>query len=100
MINKKSVTFVWAVLNLVLLGCAYDLTGTWRGDDGGTYYIRQIGNDIFWFGELTPQNPGWANVAYGTISGNIINLKWADVPKSGARGSGTLSLSVITLTPR
>ena len=73
----------------------YDLTGTWQGNDGGTYYIRQVVNDICWFGELTPQNPGWANVAYGTINGNIINLKWADVPKSGARGSGTLSLSVI-----
>jgi len=27
-----------------------DLTGTWTANDGGTYYITQIGNSVFWAG--------------------------------------------------
>lgn len=34
MINKKYVVITLSVLNLMLLGCADDLTGTWQGDDG------------------------------------------------------------------
>ena len=27
---------------------AQDLSGQWRGNDGGTYYINQIGNTVWW----------------------------------------------------
>jgi hypothetical protein len=27
-----------------------NLTGTWKANDGGTYYIRNIGNDFWWLG--------------------------------------------------
>ncbi len=27
-----------------------NLTGTWKANDGGTYYIRNIGNDVWWLG--------------------------------------------------
>ena len=27
-----------------------NLTGIWKADDGGTYYIRNISNDIWWLG--------------------------------------------------
>lgn len=46
-----------------------DLTGVWSCDDGGVYYIRQLGNIVWWDGEEDETNPGWANVARGTISG-------------------------------
>jgi hypothetical protein len=65
----------------------FDLTGVWGGDDGGNYEIRQIGSEIWWFGEY----PGaLANVAYGTFDAiGQINIKWADVRGSGY---GTLVL--------
>jgi hypothetical protein len=27
-----------------------NLTGTWKANDGGTYYIRNIGKDVWWLG--------------------------------------------------
>jgi hypothetical protein len=76
-------------------GCSTGLTGVWQGDDGGTYYIRQNGDEIWWYGEQAPEYPVWANVAYCKIHGNVIDLKWADLPFKGTtKGGGTLELAV------
>lgn len=71
-----------------------DLTGVWAGDEGGTYYIRQIGSEITWYGENAPINPGWSNVASGNIVGDQIFLKWMDVPKGTNMLSGKLIIRV------
>jgi hypothetical protein len=73
---------------------ALDLTGVWNCDDGGKYYVRQLGTTVWWFGEQDPDNPGWSNVMRGTISGNMINADWADVPKGGVMQSGNLVLQI------
>ena len=46
-----------AINDLAAIGCATDdpedvgaLTGAWSGDDGGVYYIRQVGDCVWWFG--------------------------------------------------
>ncbi|KAA1243490.1 T9SS type A sorting domain-containing protein [Aquimarina sp. RZ0] len=72
------------------------LNGKWRGNDNGSYYIRQIGNTVVWFGERNYSSgiPGWANVAVGTRTGNTIQLNWSDIPKGNAGGRGTLTLFV------
>ncbi len=77
-----------------------NLTGKWAGNDNADYYVAQYGNTIFWFGEskFTSGRPGFANVAFGTRSGNTFNVEWADVPKAGAAGGGTLNLSVSSAT--
>ncbi len=31
-----------------------DLTGTWSCDDGGSYYLRQIDDNIWWYGRSLP----------------------------------------------
>ncbi len=43
--------------DLTAIGCATDdpedvgeLTGAWDADDGGVYYIRQVGDCVWWFG--------------------------------------------------
>jgi hypothetical protein len=70
-----------------------DLTGVWQCDDGGHYYIRQFGPEIFWFGEQSPMHPEWTNVAHGKFYGEgRIRLSWADVPKGGAISGGILIL--------
>ena len=75
-----------------------DLTGAWRGNEGGVYYIRQVGDCVWWFGTeiediepgLTGQ-PGFANVASGRIVGTQIDVEWADLPMGNILGGGGLT---------
>lgn len=73
---------------------AIDLTGVWSCDDAGTYYLRQLGDILWWDGD--GPDDAWANVAYGTIDGSTITLDWADVPEGSLRNSGTLVLNIIS----
>jgi len=73
-----------------------DLTGVWSCDDTGTYYIRQVESTVWWDGDEDNPNLNWANVAYGTISGNIVTLDYADVPEGTADGHGTMVLDIIS----
>ena len=73
-----------------------DLDGRWDGNDGGFYYMRQVGNVVAWFGERSNTNgkPSFANVGVGVRVGNNVTIEWADVPKCGLQGQGTLQLQV------
>jgi hypothetical protein len=77
-----------------------DLTGVWQCDDGGLYYIRQsVDGTVVWAGL---QDSGFhkgmefTNVFYGSLSddGYFIYGDWADVPRGGTVGSGTLGLAI------
>ncbi|PGM15572.1 hypothetical protein [Bacillus thuringiensis] len=78
-----------------------DLTGTWKCDDGGLYYIRQVpmGTDvmIFWAG-LSQQGVGdyFSNVFIGILqrTGIIDHGRWVDVPYGNARSFGDMTLRV------
>ena len=71
----------------------YNLDGVFSGA-GGNYYIRQLGNDVLWYGEENAVSPSWSNVAHGIINGNIITVKWADVPKGSIMQSGSLVIRI------
>jgi hypothetical protein len=71
----------------------YDLNGVFSGA-GGKYYLRQLGNEILWYGEEDAVSPTWSNVAHGIIKGNIIKVKWADVPKGEIMQSGNLVIRI------
>ena len=71
-----------------------DLTGTWNCNDGGRYYVRQLGKEIYWYGERATTNPSWSNVASGHIDGGNIILRWADVPKGTVMQKGVLILKL------
>ena len=78
--------------------CASDITGKWNGNDGGIYYIRQIGNDIWWFG-TNVFNAGsefniFSNVLHGTRSGLTIDAQWQDVPLGDTKSKGDISLTI------
>jgi hypothetical protein len=71
-----------------------DLSGTWGISDGGTCYIRQIGNAI-WFLWLRPLfDVTLATTFAGTLAGNVISGKWADIPFGDRRWSGDFTLTV------
>lgn len=96
MLRRIIITTVLAVcFNFGLFAAfAADLTGVWNSDSGGKYYIRQLQNEIWWYGEAQSEAPAWSNVAYGTISGNKLKLKWADVPKGYITSNGILHLEL------
>ena len=77
-----------------------DLSGPWAGDDDGIYYLRQVGSILWWNGMSqrggTPALLGrdWNNVARGEIKALAIEVEWADVPRGGILGNGTLSLKI------
>ena len=75
------------------------LTGAWLGSEGGVYYIRQVGDCLWWFGtdvrEIEPgltDQSGFANVASGRVDGDRIEVEWADLPLGDTLGGGGLTL--------
>jgi hypothetical protein len=74
---------------------SHNVTGVWRNEnDGGLYYIRQINDRIWWLGEQRPDGGQWANVAYGSVRSNQIELDWADIPKGALRNVGRITLQI------
>jgi hypothetical protein len=71
----------------------YNLDGVFSGA-GGKYYLRQLGNELLWYGEEDAVSPTWSNVAHGIIKGNTITVKWADVPKGEIMQSGSLIIRI------
>ena len=94
------------------IGATYiDLTGRWSANDGGVYYVRHIGNDVWWAGMSTETPLGIAdlhkglqftNVFHGQLSGPVVaggssvvlTGDWAGVPLGSALGSGSLTINV------
>jgi len=79
-----------------------DLTGAWIANDRGVYYLRQIGNVLWWQGmngvggDEASLGTGFDNVLHGTIGHDLrIEADWADVPRGEILGHGTLSLQVV-----
>ncbi len=72
----------------------FNLSGKWKCNDNGMYYIRQVGEEVMWQGELSSVNPGWCNVAVGSIGGANLVLRWMDVPKGVNLSEGILVLKI------
>ena len=77
-----------------------ELTGAWAGNDTGVYYIRQVGDCVWWFGTELDDiesgvlgQPGFANVASGRVDGETIVVEWADLPAGDVLGGGGLTLA-------
>ncbi len=79
------------------------LSRRFLGDDGGIYYVREVGDRVVWFGEsLVPARAlgserdtlGFANVFVGRRSGDEVTGEWFDVPKGRTHGAGALRLRV------
>ena len=77
-----------------------DLNGAWAGDDEGIYYLRQMGSVLWWngmsdrAGSPSDLGRGWNNVGRGVIKALKVDVEWADVPRGGILGNGTLSLKI------
>jgi hypothetical protein len=70
------------------------LTGSWLADDG-TYYLRQIGDQLWWVGVSAGlMYPGVESctVFHGSVTGSGVTGEWSAVPRGALRGHGTLTL--------
>jgi hypothetical protein len=92
------------ILNYLGLGLAISeaqaqptLTGVWRANDGGTYYLRQVGNILWWSGMSADDGRTFNNIFRGTVTSatNTINGSWMDVPRGTIMGQGELSLRIV-----
>lgn len=96
-------------VDLSAIGCATDdpedlgeLTGVWSGSEGGVYYIRHVGDCVWWFGTelddiesgVTGQ-PGFANVASGRVVGTHLEVEYADLPMGHTLGGGGLTFEYV-----
>lgn len=73
---------------------ALNLTGRWSANDGGTYYLRQIGNELWWYGRSSDGGVTWSNVLYASIQGNRVVGRWADVPQGRIAGAGEMEITI------
>jgi hypothetical protein len=83
------------------------LTGTYRADDGGIYYLQRSGNTLWWAGmsldtglsaELQwHRGLTFTNVYQGTINpDNTVVGQWSDVPRGATLSGGALTLRIGT----
>ncbi|MDQ7826110.1 MAG: hypothetical protein RDV48_25130 [Candidatus Eremiobacteraeota bacterium] len=72
----------------------FDLTGYWETGNIGTFYIRQINDELFWYAEDDPIAPTWANIAHGKVQDKTVFLDWIDIPKGTAYSKGTLVIEI------
>jgi hypothetical protein len=99
--------------------CASDtaranLTGAWGTEDGGTYYIRQIGNNIWWLGltrnrdpimpNSIPSIPNFTTFFKGTMVNQadgtaLITGQAVTLPKSGGMTGGDITTATLTVQP-
>jgi hypothetical protein len=53
------------------------LTGAWGGSDGSTYYVRQIGNTIWWLGMMRDRQPIQRGTDFPIIGGKQLEPAFA-----------------------
>jgi hypothetical protein len=92
-LNSVVAVVLWASTGLAQ---GIDLTGIWHTRTGATFFVRQLGSEIWWFGTYSLALPTpWTHVASGRMEGNVIRVRWVDVPQGLSRNSGTLGLKVV-----
>jgi hypothetical protein len=74
---------------------AINLSGKWKGNDQGNYFLSQVGSTLLWLGMSPNSGASWTNVFRGTVTGMSIAGQWADVPLGAARNSGTLNINIV-----
>ena len=74
-----------------------NLTGIWKANNEWTYYIRNIGNDVWWLG-ISSNDDGkiFSNILKGQIHTNnkTITADWSDIPRGTNGYYGKLALSI------
>jgi hypothetical protein len=74
---------------------AVNLSGVWHcATDVGTYYLRQDGQQVWWFGISRDEGTGFANVLHGTLQADLLTGSAIDVPLRAGAPQNTAELSI------
>ena len=79
---------------LIAQALRVNFSGRWRSNYGGTYYIKQLGNELWWYGESGNKGASWSNVFHGYIGKQEIAGKWVDVPKGRVNSQGEMTVQI------
>jgi len=92
-LNSRRILALFLLITCALIiGTAQaQLTGAWTDDNGVTYCIQQVGNNVFWY---MNDRPRVHNIFHGIIAGEYLTGEWADLPGGQMRGNGALSLRI------
>jgi len=71
-----------------------NLSGVWGDNLGNTYYVRHLGNTVWWFGMGPARAKSFGQVFQGTLTNGIIDGAWQDVPFGNGDASGGLRLTL------
>lgn len=72
-----------------------NLTGKWRCKEGGDYFLHQVGDKLWWYGQSPDGGRSWANVFHGTIRDKNVIGSWADVPRGKILNSGEMTITIV-----
>lgn len=75
---------------------AVNLTGRWACNDGGRYFLRQLSNELWWYGQSGDGGATWSNVFHGQVKGDQVHGRWSDVPLGQIMNSGEMTLQIIS----
>ena len=70
---------------------ASNLTGTWKGNNAGSYTIRQTGAIVSWNG----RGRNYRNVFIGQRQGNTVSGYWQDAASSQTQNAGRLTFKIV-----
>ena len=70
---------------------ASNLTGTWKGNNAGSYTIRQTGAIVSWNG----RGRNYSNVFIGQRQGDTVSGYWQDTAGSQTQNSGRLTFKIV-----
>lgn len=70
-----------------------NLSGMYKSNDGGTYFLRRAGDVVWWMGRSSDDGRSWTNVFRGTLNGDTFEGNWSDVIHNN--GNGRLTLRMI-----
>jgi hypothetical protein len=80
-----------------VLSGGWDLTGTWLDQDNGVYVVTQFGSTVTWSAHSS-DNRQWGHKFTGTISGDVVEGDFQDVPPYMNRLSGHIKLRIVDAT--
>jgi DNA-binding winged helix-turn-helix (wHTH) protein len=72
-----------------------DLSGIWRGNDGGSYSISQSGDQVTWEGVSGDGGAKWTHTFKGAIHDNQIFGRYFDHPPGRSQNAGELTLEMV-----
>ena len=90
-VNQTSLVEGMTLIECTAVSTMHNLTGIWScTEDGGTYYLSQIGNKVVWFAT----GPSFGHVFFGILKNGELTGTFADLPTNEWRYDGAATFRI------